>query len=67
LKDWTERSAYDRLRGFESEGDRTSCPCSSRNLAEQGRIGWFSLEETAKIKELHETEREAVLKSRVQR
>jgi len=55
------------LSGFEGEGDRTHCPCSYRDLGKEGRVGRFPLEQPAKIKELHKTEREAVLEGRVQR
>jgi hypothetical protein len=67
LKGRTERCAYHRLSGFEGDGDRTLRPCSYRNLRKQGRIGRFPLEQPAKIKELHQAEREAVLEGRVQR
>jgi hypothetical protein len=55
------------VSGFEREGNRPLSPRAGGHLSQQGGIGWFPLEQPAKIEELHQAESESVLEGRVQR
>ena len=67
LEGWIKWRPHHRVSGLEREGNRPLSPRAGGHLSQQGGIGWFPLEQPAKIEELHQAENESVLEGRVER